>query len=130
MLTGVIEPRFANVRMGLAAHLEGVMNGILLMGFGAAWTKVQLGRRAHAIALGTLLYGTYANWAWTTLSAILGTVGLSPITAAGREAADPWKENLLLGGFLSVGVTMLTATVLVLWGLRRRTELATTTAFK
>ena len=29
LLTGFAEPHFGNVRMGLAAHLEGVMNGIL-----------------------------------------------------------------------------------------------------
>ena len=28
LLTGLAEPHFANLRMALAAHLEGVMNGI------------------------------------------------------------------------------------------------------
>jgi hydroxylaminobenzene mutase len=27
LLTGFVEHRFTNMRMGLAAHLEGVMNG-------------------------------------------------------------------------------------------------------
>ena len=120
MLTGLVEAQFANVRMGLAAHLEGVMNGILLIAIGAAWSEVRLGARAHAVAFRTLLYGTYANWAFTTLAAIWGTVGLSPITAAGREAAEPWKENLVLAGFLSVGGAMLTSVGMILWGLRRR----------
>jgi hydroxylaminobenzene mutase len=31
LLTGFVEQRFANVRMGLAAHLEGVMNGTFLV---------------------------------------------------------------------------------------------------
>jgi (hydroxyamino)benzene mutase len=30
-ITGLLEQRFTNVRMGLSAHLEGVMNGILLL---------------------------------------------------------------------------------------------------
>lgn len=120
MLTGLVEAQFTNVRMGLAAHLEGVMNGILLIAFGAAWVEVRLGVRAHAIAFRALLYGTYANWGFTTLAAVWGTIGLSPITAAGRAAAEPWKEHLVLAGFVSVGLTMLTAVGLVLWGLRRR----------
>jgi len=37
LITGLLEQRFANVRMGLSAHLEGVMNGILLLALGAAW---------------------------------------------------------------------------------------------
>jgi (hydroxyamino)benzene mutase len=37
LLTGFAEPRFANMRMGLAAHLEGVMNGTFLIALGAIW---------------------------------------------------------------------------------------------
>lgn len=35
LLTGFFESRFTNMRMGLAAHLEGVMNGIFLVALGA-----------------------------------------------------------------------------------------------
>jgi (hydroxyamino)benzene mutase len=35
LLTGLAEQHFTNVRMALAAHLEGVMNGILLLAVGA-----------------------------------------------------------------------------------------------
>lgn len=36
LLTGFAETSFANVRMGLASHLEGVMNGIFLLALGSA----------------------------------------------------------------------------------------------
>jgi hydroxylaminobenzene mutase len=124
MLTGLVEAQFANVRMGLAAHLEGVMNGILLLALAAAWQRLRLGARAERTTFGLLLYGTYANWGFTTLSAVWGTVGLSPVTAekliAAGQSAAPWQENLVLGGFVSVGVAMLAATVTILWGLRGR----------
>jgi (hydroxyamino)benzene mutase len=42
LLTGFAEQHFANMRMGLAAHLEGVMNGIFLVALGAVWTDVRL----------------------------------------------------------------------------------------
>jgi hydroxylaminobenzene mutase len=42
LLTSFAEQRFANVRMGLAAHLEGVMNGTFLVALGAVWTEVRL----------------------------------------------------------------------------------------
>ena len=35
LLTGLVEQRFTNVRMGLAAHLEGLMNGTFLIALGA-----------------------------------------------------------------------------------------------
>src|SRR5262249_42672120 len=72
LLTGLAEQRFTNVRMGLAAHLEGVMNGIFLVALGAIWTEVKLPSPAKVMAYWTALYGTYANWLTTTLAAVFG----------------------------------------------------------
>jgi hypothetical protein len=47
LLTGFVEQKFNNPRMGLAAHLEGVMNGIFLVALGAAWTEVRLSSRLN-----------------------------------------------------------------------------------
>ncbi len=66
LFTGFAEPNFANVRMGLAAHLEGVMNGTFLVALGAIWPHVRLAARAKTIAYWAALYGTYMNWFVTT----------------------------------------------------------------
>ena len=42
LITGLLEQLFTNVRMGLAAQLEDVMNGILFLTLGAAWNEVLL----------------------------------------------------------------------------------------
>ncbi|HXP88095.1 MAG TPA: hypothetical protein VN841_25415 [Bryobacteraceae bacterium] len=118
LLTGFVEQRFANVRMGLAAHLEGVMNGTFLVAVGAVWTEVRLARTAKAVAYWTALYGTYANWAMTALAAIFATSTLSPITGA-SQSAQPWQEAVVTIGLLSVGVAIVAFAVLMLWGLRR-----------
>ncbi len=60
LFTGFAETHFANVRMGLAAHLEGVMNGTFLLALGAAWPGIRLSARMQAIAFWTVLYGAYA----------------------------------------------------------------------
>jgi (hydroxyamino)benzene mutase len=78
LVTGFAEQHFANIRMGLAAHLEGVMNGTFLVALGAAWTEDRLSPRRKAIAYWTALYGTYGNWVVTTLAAAFGTAALSP----------------------------------------------------
>jgi len=119
LLTGLVERKFSNTRMGLAAHLEGVMNGIFLVALGAAWNEVRLSRRWKATAYWCALYGTYANWAFTTLAAIFGTAALSPITGAGHSG-QPWQETLVTVGFMSVGIVIIAASLLVLWGLRRK----------
>src|SRR6476469_6125073 len=86
LFTGLAEQHFTNVRMALAAHLEGVMNGTFLLAVGAIWSEVKLTSRAGTAAYWSLIGGTYGNWAVTTLAAILGTAALSPITGAGQSA--------------------------------------------
>ena len=119
LFTGFAEAHVTNVRMGLAAHLEGVMNGILLMALGAIWPHVRLGKTGQTAAFWTALYGAYVNWLFTLLAAILGTGTLSPITAPGRHAL-PWKEALVTAGLMSDGVVVIASTLIFLWGLRGR----------
>jgi (hydroxyamino)benzene mutase len=119
LLTGFLELKFKNPRMGLAAHLEGVMNGTFLLALGAVWLEVKLSPRWKTAAYWGALYGTYANWAATTLAAALGTGALSPITGAGHSA-PAWQESLVTLGYLSVGLATVATSVLLLFGLRRR----------
>jgi hydroxylaminobenzene mutase len=118
LVTGFVETKFANPRMGLAAHLEGLMNGTFLVALGAIWGEVRLSPRWKAAAFWCALFGTYANWMSTTLAAIFGTGALSPITAPGRTG-QPWQEILVTVGFTSVGIVILAASLMVLRGLRK-----------
>ncbi len=119
LFTGFAESHFANTRMGLAAHLEGVMNGTFLVALGAIWNEVRLTPRVKTIAYWTVLYGTYFNWVITTLAAIFGTAALSPITGAGHTG-QPWQESLVTMGFMSVGIAIVAASIMVLVGLRAK----------
>jgi (hydroxyamino)benzene mutase len=122
LFTGLAEQHFANVRMALAAHLEGVMNGIFLLAVGAIWTEVRLPVRATVVAYWALLGGTYGNWAVTTTAAFLGTAALSPVTAAGHSAPQ-WQEALVTTGFMMIGLAIIAASLLLLWGLRATAKL-------
>lgn len=121
LFTGLAEQHFTNVRMALAAHLEGVMNGTFLLAVGAIWNEVKLPSRASTAAYWSLLAGTYGNWAVTTLAAILGTAALSPITGAGYSASK-LQESLVTAGFATIGLAIISAAVLLLWGLRKKTS--------
>jgi hydroxylaminobenzene mutase len=122
LFTGLAEQHFVNVRMALAAHLEGVMNGTFLLAVGAIWCEVRLPLRATATAYWSLLAGTYGNWAVTTLAAIFGTAALSPITRAAPPAL-PWQQMLVTTGFVVIGLAILLAACLLLWGLRKKAPL-------
>src|ERR1700761_2391760 len=123
LFTGFAESHFANVRMGLAAHLEGVMNGIFLLAVGAAWNELRLAAGAKSTTFWLALYGAYMNWFFVLLAAIFGTGALSPITAAGRNAL-PWQEKLITAGFMTVGLAIVACPLLLLWGFRAKASIS------
>lgn len=118
LLTGFAESNFANVRMGLPAHLEGVMNGIFLLALGSAWIKLRLSSAVEAVTFWMVLYGTYVNWLMTTVAAVVGTKALSPVTGT-TQGGQPWQETMVTAGFMSVGLAIVVAAILLLLGLRR-----------
>lgn len=118
LATGLVSEKLTNPRMGLAAHLEGVMNGTFLLALGAAWAHVRLSPRAAGIAFGAALYGTYVNWVTTTLAALFGTAAMTPI-ASGTHQGTGWQEGLVGFGFASVALAMLIASGILLVGFRR-----------
>jgi hydroxylaminobenzene mutase len=103
--------------MALAAHLEGVMNGILLLALGAVWNEVRLPHSLKVTAYWAALYGAYVNWLVTSLAAAFGTAAGSPITSAGHSG-QPWQESLIALGFISVSIAIIATSLLLLWGLR------------
>jgi hydroxylaminobenzene mutase len=92
LLTGLVESQFTNPRMGLAAHLEGLLNGIFLVALGSAWGEVTLSR------------------GWKSAAAGAGHTGL------------PWQEALATAGFATVGLAILASSGMILWGLKGGTN--------
>jgi len=107
-----------NPRMGLSAHLEGLMNGLFLIVLGLVWGRLALSTRAQVALFSLALYGTYVNWGSTLLAALLGTSRRTPIAGAGFSG-QPWQEHLVDFGLISLSVAILAACCLALWGLRK-----------
>jgi hydroxylaminobenzene mutase len=118
LLTGFVVPGAANPRMGLSAHLEGVMNGTFLLALGAVWPHVSLPARFETAALWLLLYGAYVNWAAVLLGAFTGASRLMPIAGAGHTG-PAWAEALVSFGLVSISFAMVAGVALVLWGVVR-----------
>jgi hydroxylaminobenzene mutase len=123
LIMGLVEQKFTNPRMGLAAHLEGLMNGTFLIAVGAVWNELRLSERAASLAFWTAVYGSYANIATTTFAAVAGTAAFTPVTSEGHHGVR-WQEFAVAAGFVSVGVTMLVASGLLLWGFGRKSRLS------
>jgi hydroxylaminobenzene mutase len=120
LLTGVLVPALRSPRLGLSAHLEGVMNGTFLMVLGAIWHRVHLPPALSRTCLWLLLYGTFVNWLSVLLGGAFGAGGLMPI-AGGGISAEPWQEFVVGFGLVSITVAMIVGCGLLTWGLFRRT---------
>jgi hydroxylaminobenzene mutase len=119
LLTGALVPMVRNPRIGLSAHLEGVMNGTFLMVLGAIWHRVNLSSSLSRLCFWLLLYGTFANWLFVLLGGVFGAGGMMPI-AGGGMTGQPWQEMVVGAGLLSLSAAMVVGCGLLTWGLFRR----------
>jgi hydroxylaminobenzene mutase len=118
LLTGFLIPSLSNPRMGLASHLEGVMNGLFLLGLGLAWPHLVLSRKMQRSLLALVVFGTFANWLATLLAAWWGAGSMMSIAARGLQGT-PAQELLIGLLLLCLSAAMILACGLLLYGLRR-----------
>ena len=119
LLTGLAVPTFTNPRMALSAHLEGVLNGILLVVLGLIWGHLTLSSRLAKFIFWLFIYAAFANWGVTTLGAAFGTSRLTPLAGAGYSAT-PLQEAFVQVIQVSLALAVIAATTLVLYSLRGR----------
>ena len=118
-LSGIAPMVATNARMGLAAHVGGIMNALLLLALGAVWSTVTLSPNRGRLATRLLSVGAYGNWCITLLAAITGAKEFAPLAGAGYGAnATVEKGTLLL--ITSAAVCTLVGLGLVLSGLGKR----------
>jgi hypothetical protein len=94
-------------------HLEGVLNGLLLIGVAAVGSQLTLGRGQQRLLAWALILTAWGNIIASVLGATFGVRGLTP----GGSVANSVVYVL----FLAAVVGVLVALGLVLLGTRRRT---------
>jgi (hydroxyamino)benzene mutase len=118
LLTGFLLGVVPNPRVALSSHLEGVMNGTVLMVLGLLWTRLRLGDKTLRAGFWLALFGTYVNWGTTLIAAFLGAgEKMMPIASKGHLGTDA-QELLIAVGLISLSVAMVAVSVIVLYGLR------------
>jgi hydroxylaminobenzene mutase len=117
LLTGLAIPVFLNQKMALAAHVTGVVNGLLLVGLGLAWSLLSLTPTQGKLTTGLFLYGAYANWGATCLAAAWGTSRLTPLSGAGHSA-EAWQETLVQVIQVTLALAIIAGALLVVYALR------------
>ncbi len=118
LITGLIVPAFANPRLAVSSHIEGVLNGIFLIVLGLVWNKLALSERLLKTTYWLTLYGTFANWFALLFAAVFNAGKLLGVMAGGTEGpAIP--EAVVAFLLITLSVAMVIISVLVLVGLKR-----------
>ncbi len=115
LLSGFVTPAVTNPRMGLSAHVGGVLNGMLLIVLGLAWPHVRLPSRLKTAMTWLLLLSLYGIWGFTLLGAVFGTSQAAPIAGAGF-AGERWQEALVTGGLTVAAFAILAAILVLVYG--------------
>jgi hydroxylaminobenzene mutase len=118
LIVGFLVPLFANPRMGLSSHIEGVLNGMFLIILGLIWYKVDLSNVWLKITFWLAVYGTFANWLGILIAAIFDAGEMLTIAANGQEG-PPIAEGIVTFSLISLSIAMLVICVTVLIGLAR-----------
>jgi hydroxylaminobenzene mutase len=122
LIIGLLVPIFANPRMGVSSHIEGVLNGIFLIVLGLIWNKVDLSNKWLKITFWLAVYGTFANCFGILIAAIFNAGKMLGIVANGQEGT-PVVEGIVTFSLLSLSFAMLVVCVTILIGLRRNMKL-------
>jgi hydroxylaminobenzene mutase len=118
LLTGFAIPGLTNPRLGLSAHMEALLNAmVLILIGGVVWKYMKLSERLEKIVFWFFMYAAYASWFFCLLAAVFGANKNLPIASAGHSVA-PWQEIPVQGGLTLVALSITIASVIVLYGLR------------
>ena len=117
LLIGLFIPMMTNPRMGLSAHLEGVMNGMFLAILGLIWNKLVVNFKWLTFTFWLTVYGSFANFAAVSIAATTGAGEMMPI-AGGKEGTSV-VEGLISFLLISLALAMIFVCVIVLTGLLR-----------
>ena len=120
LLIGLAIPALAVPRLGVAAHLNGVIGALFLVVLGLVWPQLRLGPTASSLASWLAPYSFFA----ATLMPLLGGMwraggGMLPI-AAGTARGSAFQEGIIATGLVTAGVAVVVLSVLLLLGLRGR----------
>jgi len=118
LLEGAFVTAMRNPRLGVSAHVGGLMSALFLGFVGAVWDELRLPDGLATLAFWLALVGAYGSSFSVLLAAVLGTATGTPLSGATLGSA---AENALVGAALvSTAAAMLGCCALLLWGFRGR----------
>jgi hydroxylaminobenzene mutase len=118
LLVGLVVPRFAVPRLGLATHLLGVMQGIFLMVSGLLWPRLALTPALSRAGRWLAVYGCFAAWTANLLAGVWGAGNTMLPLAAGPARGTGLQETVIAIALRSAALALIATAIMILWGLR------------
>lgn len=118
-LTGIVIPLLTNPHLGVSAHLNAIIGGIILILLGLIDKALILTATARKIMTWSWLYAIYLNWFTTLLGGIWGTSKLTPVAGAGFSASA-LQETIVSILLISLVLASFVGCAIVIYGLRGR----------
>lgn len=118
LIVGLIVPILANPRMGVSSHIEGVLNGMLLMILGLLWNRLSLSDKWLKITFWLAIYGSFMNWFGILIAAVFNGGKMLGIMANGQEGSQI-IESIIGFSLVSLSLAMLLVSVIILFGLKK-----------
>lgn len=120
LVVGLFVQNMVNPRMGLAAHLEGIMNGMFLILLGLIWKRLSIAPVWQKVTCWLAIYGAFANLLAVVLAAVTGFGKMMPI--AGGNAGSGIAEDMITFLLVSLALCMLSVCIIVLIGFYRHMQ--------
>jgi (hydroxyamino)benzene mutase len=119
---GFAIPSLRSPRIGLSVHTLSALQGVMMLGLGLVWPRLNLSVPASWVAFWSTVHGALAILAAYTIAAVWG-VGIKSISLAGELPRGLAQGSAFQEAFIKVlayssAPTGLTSFALVLWGLR------------
>lgn len=117
-LWGFVIPLVRARHLGLSVHTLAGLEGIILIGLGLLWPRLELGTTSSSIAFWFFAYATFATLLPYVLASVWGA-GNSTIPLAARGARGSRLQEFVIAAVLyTAAPTVIVSLVLILWGLR------------
>jgi hydroxylaminobenzene mutase len=117
-LEGFTVPFLPVPRLGLSVHTLSALQGVMLLGLGLLWTRLNLQATASWIAFWTYLYSSFATLISYVMAAIWGAGNSTIPLAAGTAHGSAFQEAIIKIVLYSAAPTFLISMALIIWGLR------------
>ncbi len=117
-LEGFAIPSLPVPRLGLSVHTLSALQGVMLLGLGLLWPRLNLHAATSRIAFWTYLYSSFATLVPYVMAAVWGAGNSTIPLAAGAAHGSAFQETIIKVVLYSAAPTFFISAALIIRGLR------------